>query len=83
MSTIKVKDAKSGMLLDIDDLVVLITEAWPDQGNGLGIMIKGETVEKGASWGRRFINVNTELVRISSHEDILKYSTIIKGRPDK
>lgn len=54
---IPVGDVTVGMIINTDDAgPVIITEAWRDQGPGLGIMLKGTTVEKVEPWQDRFLD---------------------------
>lgn len=56
---IRVKEIKKRMIIDDGGAKVIVAEVWPDQGPGLGIMVKGLRVLDGSSWQRRFYSPDT------------------------
>lgn len=61
---ITAKEVKPYMILVVDGKDIVVTEAWEDQGPGLGIMIKGQTVEDVKDWERRYINPDMPVTQI-------------------
>jgi hypothetical protein len=66
MSTIdiKVKDVMPGMIItDNDEVTLVVSDVWPDQGPGLGIMVKGRVIADARDYEQRFFNVEETLAR--------------------
>lgn len=53
---IQISEVKKRMIIDDGSDRVIISEAWEDQGPGLGIVLKGQKVADGSAYLRRFLN---------------------------
>ena len=56
---IPVQEVEKRMIIDDGKDQVIIDETWPDQGKGLGVVLKGQLIKDGSIYHRRFLNPNT------------------------
>ncbi len=62
----KAKDVEIGTtILDFDGNELIITETWPDQGEGLGVVLLGHNPE-GLRKNCRYIDIDTEVEVVKS-----------------
>lgn len=62
---IPVHEVTKGMVIDDDKSQIKVAEVWPNQGDGLGVVIKGHGATDGALYFRRFLNPDTLVEQVS------------------
>lgn len=53
---IPVDEVRMAMTIDDGHDVVMVRETWPNQGCGLGVVIKGFLIKDGSIYFRRFLD---------------------------
>lgn len=55
---IRVDEVEPKMTIDDGSDVVMVRETWPNQGAGLGVVIKGVVLKDGGIYFRRFLDAS-------------------------
>ena len=63
--TISINEIEEGMIIETEDGErVVVSDVWPDQGPGLGIVVKGRNVANAKDWERRFVDTEETVEQI-------------------